>query len=287
MTRTIGVCAGIGDNIWLIQKLVNSGERFQFRLADDEPKRGKQIFDLIPSLSESAEYHRFGSLDAIQTNIQASKPRWTDVREESFFLSANRHLELGNRIELFFPDLKTSFEIDWATSDYRLEACSLMPPGSKYVGLYGSSYSSVRSWGFWGPAQWMVLADRIMQRWPWAIPVIVGASFDLDLAGDLSRILTDKNIKHLSLVGKPLGLVVEAMKLMSYFFAFPSGLGILSASVKCPTMMFYPPHLAPMIDTWADPKAIESRSYKGLPFCNMDEAISCAVNECGLGSRML
>lgn len=288
MTRSIAVCAGIGDNIWLIQKLVNSGERFRFKLAGDTPRRGKQIFDLIPSLTESADYDGgFWSDAVVQANIQTSKPTWADIKGDGFFLSANRHLESGKRLEAFLPDLKTSFEVAWATSEYRMEAAAVMPAGPKYIGLYGSSYSTLRCWNFWGAAQWAALADRILQQSPGAVFVIVGASFDLDLAGDLSGILSDHGIRHIMLVGKPLGLVVEAMKLMRYFFAFPSGLGILSASVQCPTLMFYPPHLTRMINTWADPKAIESGSYRGLPFCAPDDALSYALRECGLGPRML
>ena len=54
--RKITVNAGIGDNIWLFQKLLNQKEKFDFILPDGNPQRGKQIFDLVPDLSNSVTY---------------------------------------------------------------------------------------------------------------------------------------------------------------------------------------------------------------------------------------
>lgn len=54
--RVIKVCPGIGDNIWLLMKLVNAGERFIFHLPNGKPQRGKQIFDLFPQVAAAAEY---------------------------------------------------------------------------------------------------------------------------------------------------------------------------------------------------------------------------------------
>jgi hypothetical protein len=287
MTRTILTCAGIGDGIWLIQKLVNSGEQFNFRLAGDEPRRGHQIFELLPSLCASVAYDTdFGSSQALQTNIQLRKKKWCEIDERAFFLTANHHLEQGERIESFLPDLGTSFEIGWNTGHHAKRARELMPDGVPYVGLYGSSYSTVRSWSFWGATYWAQFAARIRGVNPDAVFVVVGASFDTDLAGDLSQMLANRGVRHLMFIGEPLGFVIEAMKRMRQFFSFPSGLGILAPTVRCPTMMFYPAHLLRMMNAWADPAAIKAGLYKGLPFCDPERAYWCATEECGLEAKL-
>ncbi len=286
MTRTIKVCAGIGDNIWLIQKLLSSNESFKFKLAGDTPRRGKQIFDLTPDLVADAQYDdSFTSLEPIKEGVQNSKDRWYDVYEDDIYLSANTHLENSYRLEWFMPDLDTMFRVPWKTEKWREEAEEFLPNGRPYVGLYGSAYSTARHWEFWGIAQWANLAASVRQVGD-PIFVVIGASFDIDLARDLGTHLANHSIKQMSLIGKPLGLIIEVMKRLSYFFAFPSGLGILSTSVRCPTMMFYPPHLEPMINAWAEPEAIMSGLYTGVPFIPPEEALKKALSKGSLKERL-
>lgn len=284
--RTIRVPAGIGDNIWLIQKLLGSGERFRFRLAGDLPQRGKQIFDLIPQLSAEAAYDGFTSAQPVERNIQASRRHWREIREEDFFLSANRHLERGLRLEWFLPDLPTAFRAPWETASHREEAERLLPPGPRYVGLYGSTYSMLRNWSFWNPSAWNDLAKEIWRRHPSSVFVVFGASFDTDFTRDLLAILASHQLASVPVVGRPLALVVEAMKRLSYFFSFPSGLGILAPTVGCPTLMFYPRQLDRMIGAWAEPEAILSGDYVGMVFPTTDEALKTAREEGSLDRRL-
>jgi len=284
--RTIRVCAGIGDNIWLIQKLVNSGERFRFKIAGDMPQRGKQIFDLTTGIVENAAYDTgFGSADAIKWAVQHKL--WSEVKEEDFYLTANTHLEKGRNLTEYFPDLPTTYKVPWAVEEKdALEAAALLPTGVRYVGLYGSCYSVLRHWAFWDVARWAAVARAVAALAPQVTFVVVGAEFDIDLGRDLCGALAANGLKHVALLGRPLGVVIEAMGRLAYFFSFPSGLGPLAVSVGCPTMMFYPRHLIAMIDAWAPPAAIAARDYKGLLFCEPAEAIKCAVGECGLAGRL-
>ena len=285
--RTIGVCAGIGDNIWLIQKLLHAGEKFAFCMTDDEPKRGKQIFDLAPFVTGHFEYGRFDAFRVLNNNIQDHIPLWRDIKEPSFYLSINHHLEIGRRIEEFLPDLPLSYRIDWATSEFEkmLATKSLSRPGP-YIGLYGSSYSSVRSWGFWKAPEWTELAVRVRTLIPEARFAVIGASFDMDLANDLILSLSRLGIPVTPIVGMSLGTVVEVMKKLSYFFSFPSGLAMLATTIGTPTLMFYPKHLEKMIDAWADPKDITSLLYKGMLFCEPEKALAWARDVYGLSTKV-
>jgi hypothetical protein len=282
--RTIGVCAGIGDNIWLIQKLVNAGESFNWRLAGDEPRRGHQIFELLPkSLSTTIEYGTFSSAVPLEASIQMKYHRWSDIEAKNFYLSINDHVGEGRRIETFFPDLATSFKIDWQTSlPEKLVAKRLLPKeeGRVYIGLYGSSYSSLRAWGFWKAPEWMILARRFRKFLGDRVTfVVIGANFDIDLGKDLVGALHAERISVIPMLGFPLGVVTETMKRLDYFFSFPSGLGMLAASVDCPMMMFYPPHLPRLRNSWAAPEAIESKRYRGQMFCEPEEAFRWTLTE--------
>lgn len=264
--RQIKVCAGIGDNIWLLQKLVNAPnhERFLFDLPDGEPQRGKQIFDLCPQVSAEARYIPGLSYGKIYShNIQNTHAFFRDIEERDFFLSCNHHLETGKRIEDFLPDLDTSFRMNWNTNG----CVSPLVTGKKYIGIYTSAYSTVRSWGFWNEYKWIQLIKLVNRHNPDYVFVIIGAKWDTDLSTKLMHQLDKYGIAYVNTIGQNLGTVIEMMKQLKYFFSFPSGLGILAPTVACPVAMFYPPHLVPMINAWASLEDIESGLYKGCQFC--------------------
>lgn len=279
MLRNIKVCAGIGDNIWLLMKLVNSGERFNFELPNGRPQRGKQIFDLMPQVAASARYVSGLSYKLLAArNIQNQTKQWRHVRPQSFYLSCNSHLEHGHRLEKFFPDLPTSFRLDYDTTDQLAPVIDALPPGAQYIGIYGSAYSTQRAWGFWDEHKWFDLIQRVHELDRGYVFVIIGAEWDIDLGRNLVRLLEQHGIPFVNTIGQPLGFVVEVMRRLKYFFSFPSGLGILATTVSCPVTMFYPPHLAPMINAWASPEDIASGQYKGCLFCEPAKIFRWAVN---------
>lgn len=283
--RTISVCAGIGDNIWILQKLINSGEQFHFNLPDGRPQRGKQIFDLLPQVAASASYVPGLSYKKLKReNIQNKKRLWEQINEKEFCLSANVHLEQGKRIEDFLPDLPTSFKLPWVTTDKEVETASKrLWLNTKYIGIYGSSYSTSRTWGFWDERKWMELIRKIHEHDPEYKFVIIGAQWDLDLGRNLCRMLSEERIAYVDTIGDSLGTVVEIMKRLTYFFSFPSGLGILAPTVDCPVTMFYPdgkngaPNLSKMMNAWASPDDIESGQYKGCLFCEPEAIFNWVV----------
>lgn len=281
--RTIRVPSGIGDCIWLFQKLIHSGERFHFKLPDGKPQRGKQIFDILPSLAASAEYINMPTKDVLKNNIQARIKNWSEIKLKDFYLSCNLHLEQGKRIETFLPDLKTSFRIDWDTSNRDRSRCSdLLQSGAwndeNYIGLYGSSYSTSRSWGFWDEHKWLELAQLVFKHNPQSVFVVIGAEWDLDLGHNLLKQLHYYGLPHVKVIGEELGTVIEIMKRLKYFFSFPSGLGILAPTVSCNVTMFYPKHLEMMMNAWASPEDIESDLYKGCQFCTPQQIFDWAVD---------
>lgn len=287
--RKINVCAGIGDNIWLLQKLLNAGEPFEYLLPTAEPQRGKQIFDMLPKEVAIASYDRYFTYnDVRRNNIWLKKKQFHEIIEENFFLECNWHLEHGYRIENFFPDLSTSFRINWRT------CCSTPPdlPNKPLIGIYGSSYNTSRAWGFWKEDKWYRLIDLLHKQNPDFVFVIIGAKWDTDLAYKLMKLLELKNIPYLDTIGRPLGEVTEIMKKLLYFFSFPSGLGILAPTVQCPVTMFYPdgkngsPNLGPMINTWAAPEDIESGVYKGCLFCEPEKIFDWVINSYKLMSKL-
>lgn len=286
-TKTIKVCAGIGDNIWLLQKLINTGEKYRFILAGDNPKRGKQIFDLIPSICLESKYSGFGSNDVIKGTITNKIKLFKNITNDEFYLSVNEHLENGGHLEDFLPDLPTSYHLEFDTKKYVVKANSLLSKvknrgerkNFRFVGIYGSCYSTLRHWNFWKEKEWAEFVQKIHDKHKDIAFIIIGADFDVDMNSNLMRELDKRNIPYVNMVGKELGVVIEAMKKMKHFVAFPSGLPILSTLIGTPTIMFYPLHLKKMMYGWVHPDEKKRQHYLALQFFNASVAEGYLLEE--------
>jgi ADP-heptose:LPS heptosyltransferase len=289
MYRTIKTCPGIGDCLWVIQKLIGAGEKFDWQIHNGFPQRGRQVFDLLPQISNSCEYVPNLPYRLIDHhNIVRRYRYWHLIRQHDFYLSANRHLEEGKRIEEFLPDLPTSFRLEYTTGPMDgFTAASILNRGdlvgdtkSRFIGIYGSAYSTQRAWGFWDAEGWYKFIDLMRQENPELAFVIIGASFDTDLGNDLIARLEAGKVPHINTIGQPLSVVIEILKRLDYFVGFPSGLSILNETLGAKgTFMFYPPHLQAMMNAWADPARIESGQYKGAQFCEPEKALGWIRDE--------
>lgn len=269
--RVIKTNPGIGDSLWVIQKLINSGEKFHFQIHNGNPQRGKQIFDLLPQVAESCEYLPNLQYSVVgPKNIQRQIKHWRQIRMNDFYLSANEHLESGARIETFLPDLPTSYDLPFQTQPWEDEVKQRFTAGP-YIGIYASAYSTARNWGFWDEHGWLKLIKLFRGIVPEATFVLIGAQWDAELAGNLRTLLQRNGISYASTIGQPLGYVIEMMKILSYGFYFPSGLGILSGLLRRPSVMFYPPALPKLPCTWADPAIIEDGTFKECQFCTPEK----------------
>jgi ADP-heptose:LPS heptosyltransferase len=257
---TIQLPAGIGDAIWVLQKLVHTKQKFHFQLPGGQPQRGKQVFDLLPQLTESCSYVEKLGYKHIK---HVAKTKWEQVNGLAA-LSANEHLERGIRIEKYLPDLPTSYTLDYKTSQENKVVAQELVDNGRFIGIYGSSYSMERSWNGWKEDKWFEFIKLFPKGYTF---VIIGAKWDIDLGGELIKLLEKENIPFVNTIGQPLGVVIEVLKRLEMFIGFPSGLSILNETLAKRTLMFYPPHLNKMINAWPDPERIRSGEYKGCQFC--------------------
>lgn len=269
--KTIYVPPGIGDSLWVLMKLINSGEKFDFRLPDSAPQRGKQIFDLLPQVAASCEYQSHLTYKKIeQASFHRITNKWSGISRKEFALSANGWLEAGVRIEGFLPDLETSFRIEYQTSEQDAAiAKMLIPDGGLYFGVYGSAYSNARHWGGWEVKEWMEYIRVIAKEVPEIKFVVIGAKYDTDLAEQIMWKMGEEGIKFINTIGDPLSVVIEILKRLHYFTGFPSGLSIVNETLGKDGTMFYPhnkPKVANIMGTWANPERLLNNSFKECLF---------------------
>lgn len=259
--RTVNVPPGIGDSVWILQKLLNApDEKFNFLLPGGLPRRGKQIFDLLPDIVETCNYDpdlKFSRIE--EYNIANTKNAWSLITEHEFNLSANKWLEAGNRIEDFLHDLPTTYIIPWKTSDSDINTAhamtlSALKNGQIPIGIYASAYSTSRAWGFWDFKKWTEFVQKLHILNPRFHFFVIGAEWDVDTADKLMACMKGLGIPYTSTIGHALGFVIELMKRLQFGFYFPSGLGIISGLLEAPSVMWYPKHLKLMQGTYKNPE---------------------------------
>jgi len=280
--RTIKCCTGIGDNLWVLQKLISTNEKFNFSIAQDDPyKRATVLFDMLPSITNRVTYDNFTTDDSLKQSIHFQKPNWKDITDKEFYLTINWHLESGKHITEFLPDLPMSYNMTpyFKTSSYKKEVSQILNgEDKKYIGIYMTSYSTLRHWGFWDSIGWFDLISKLYNYNNNYVFVIIGASYDIDLAQDVMNLCDTKAIPYISTIGKNLSFVAETMKKLHFGFYFPSGIGILAASLYSPNVMFFPNHLEPMMNTFQDPELIKNNKIKHCLFCSTQDIFNWYVN---------
>lgn len=274
MTRTIRTCAGIGDNIWLLQKLINTGEHFNFELPDGKPQRGRQVFDILPQVAASCRY--VPGLTYKTLAAKTERGQWKDIKADSFYLSCNHHLENGNNLKDFLSDLPISYKLPWVLP---AENTQWLRP---LIGIYGSAYSTQRAWkqyGAWGVDEWLRLIKLIHAVDKEYIFIIIGAEWDTDFASELENKLKALDISFENTIGKSLGYVGYLMKQFHYAFYFPSGLPIFSESLtgSSDCTMFYTSNIAKIARTWADPERIKNGNFKECLFCSPEKIFEWCI----------
>lgn len=288
-SRTITTCPGLGDTVWLFQKIINQKEKFNWRIGDGLPQRGKQLFDLFPQLVESFEYITNMGYNKVKRSAYHGK--WNRAPKQ-MFLEANSHLESGKRIETFLSDLETSYRLEYGTSEgdkskaegllnkvelqFAYEGDDLIndevtvhariQEGRNLIGIYTSAYSNARQWNGWQSKEWLELIRLVQKHNPAYRFVIIGADYDIGIPGEIMSAMKPED--YINTIGQSLPVVIEILKRLDCFIGFPSGLSIINETLAAKqTVMFYPSHLQKMINAWADPERIESGAYKGCLFC--------------------
>lgn len=287
MARLIRVPPGIGDSIWILQKLINSKEKFDFHLSDAKPQRGKQIFDLLPEVSNICEYVPGLSYGTIKKTAANNPTQWKDNKDKAFTLECNSHLEAGKRIETYLPDLPITYKLPYATTNIDKAMASVLTPvrlDRKYMGLYTSSYQTSKNFGegFWNANEWFDFAQKIWAEDNSIIFVVIGAEWDMDLTGILMTKFIANHIPFINTVGESLSVVIEILKRLTYFIGFPSGLSIINETLHKKTFMFYPKHLIPLSTAWPEEKRIKSLDYIAQLFCTPVKAFTSLMDKTGL-----
>jgi len=241
------VNSGIGDISWLFSKLdeFSKEKEIEFLIAKDENKRSKPFVEMHPRI-KFKKYSLADNCYVINNTIPFNTDLHSLEENKIHILSMNKWLETKNHMKDWFPDQPTNYYYDLNFSECGIKrAEQLLKEGNDRpkIGIYGSTYSTLRYWGFWDEKRWLIFIQKIREIYPDAIFYIIGAKFDIEMKDRLADILMYNNIDYVRVIGEDLDTALYVIKNLDYFFSFPSGLGIVANVLRTPCMMFMPGHL--------------------------------------------
>lgn len=219
---------GIGDISWIYSKVkhwIDQGVPMEFVVEEQDPRRSEAFVNLLPDVT-------FGGYAEVPGHVRITS---IDIPPcDGEYAIMNHFLESGNSLSRIWPDLKTDYHYRLNTNEDDVGAAVdlLGTRTTPVFGLYCSSRNH-RDNGLWSVDEWVEFVERVSEgrsvRW-----ACLGAEYD-----DKTREVCDR-IGALNGVGNlGLGATIETIRRLDYFFAFPSGLGILADVVQTPCTMWY------------------------------------------------
>lgn len=283
--RRILVPPGIGDNVWILMKLINWKEQFDFACAENHPQRAAPLFEMFPGVAHSLIYAEGIKYDNVRRAAQQFETfPFAKIADKSFAISANQHLEKGRRIEEFLPDLPTTWQLPFVTSGHDFSEESL-PQLHPLIGVYMSAYQGNKNWSGWNENNWFDLIQKLYCEFPDSCFIVIGALYDLDLSSRVIMLLKKNNIPYVDTIGRSLKYVIELLKCLDYFIGFPSGLSIINECLHANgTCMLHPSdgRLDLLKYAWPEQSRINSGQYLAPNFGTTLEAFNLIMDKSGL-----
>ncbi len=285
---TVHVPAGIGDIAWVMMKLqqaLGSNGTCDLLVSGEGPKRGLEFAELYPCV-KSVKYSDVGYQE-IHKKSRAKDSGSLELDFENgqpIYLSANSHLELGNRIESYLPHYPVKYDL------HNLDHLGYQGPPMHddvfKIGIYPSSYKTNKEWNCGTPEIWCdrieALHSHFVQRVGGDVQFfLIGAVFDRRFATEIERIMSKRKLKYMT---NTVGLLhisttIQMIDCLDVLVSFPSGIGIIGSMVDTPTVMMMPTHLRPMEYKWVDPKAVSQGRFIQLQLNDIEDKLIPTV--CG------
>lgn len=265
----IGVPSGIGDASWIVSKLVNAPEwpNIQFIIAGGWPFRTKPLFDMV---GVNSTYGKFNYEEILIFEKLHPYVTWENISSNGFgvfYLQPNQHLERGDSLSEYLPDLATNYHYKLKTPSIKQKDYYKRLTVGKWLGISAASYRGHQAWSTWEMSKWKQLCKRLIKD-DYKI-CLLGGSWD-----DLTRSLS-KEFECLNLVGQTtFQEACSIHKMLDYYIGFCSGLGIIRTVLALPTIMLWPSHMPAHMYSWSDPKDKESGKYIASTYTKPKEVYS-------------
>lgn len=288
----VAVPAGIGDSLWPLLKMrdllrrTNAGQ-VQIAFCGGPPHRSQEFLERFDFVYRAYPCD-LSTIEESDPILPSGGYNWTPSGQGwhgrfDYVLVANAHLERGERIETWLPELAIDWELPscWRYTAAEIGfAAELRRRLGEYVAIYcgpleGNTTAGHNRGPRWRPGEWASLIEFLTTNGRRV--VVLGAEwdrsyFDQQLAPLIERLRRRDCVENL--IGQTsIGQTFAAIQGARAFVGYQSGLVVWSALLGVPTVGFWRAagdsilpdrHLSfseAMAHCWTPPGAVESGRY--------------------------
>lgn len=277
MGLTFHVPTGIGDISWVYSKLSKIGQNrpIVFHPCFNNPKRAMPYIELLPFVT-AGKYTR--DYARIRNCLIPMDTDLSSLEDGEYNIGVNEFLELGGKLHKAFPKQPTDYHYHISLPAIDNNTRRLCESDRLKIGFYCSSYQHRRDAGFWLPDEWVRFLSLVLNEIKYCTLVGIGAPYDNRTTDVIALARRALDPGMFSFMDQSVGHTFNVMLQMDYFFAFPSGLGVMGDVLNVPTMMWFwgnlpgYPYMAGVYDSYADPVNIESGRHINVPYISPEES---------------
>jgi hypothetical protein len=279
---TAVVPQGIGDIVWVYQKLAPLCAGIRFRVTEfggDRPDVERRALATIAALPKVV------GVETVRVQIYPpaleERRRLTDLLPDlatgaGVYFAANPWLEAGAPLESIDPDLPVAWD---------LGVTPVRPVGlpERYVVLYVSGDAARHATlceKVWPVAAWVRLVECLAAAGkidPAAEVVVIGAGFDAPVTLELTERVRGLGFAARAVYDLDLARLLGLFAGADLFLGYQSGLNVLAGSVGANQFMMYFPRIAPMGCAWVRPEHRTDGRFRYGSFDATPEAIARTV----------
>lgn len=287
----LAVPAGIGDTLWVMTKVQSLLKRYMLdkvsiTVCNDSLQRAGNFLRSFNFVYD-VKYSELGIMEKPITfpngcyNITPSQPNWHDAFH--WFLQANSHLEHGNRLEEWFPELEINWRVmdcfNWERKEIEF-ADKFKESFGEYCVFYlgpeaGNTICGHNRGPLWTPSNWFELSELALKN---NLKIVfVGATYDQSYWNSHFEEKMLFNTSVYNAIGKwPIQRTLAIVKNAKFIIGHQSGIPITAAFMDVPGGAFWRPHgdsISPdhyitfsedMASAWVPPDMLESKKWLPL-----------------------
>lgn len=280
---TFHVPSGLGDISWCYSKVseLSKHRNIGFHICGDQPRRSLPYVEILPRITNLG-YSNLSYAIHIEPNLlQPGNTNLAALKDGTYYLGLNPWLEAGHPLAKAFPAQATDYHYPMHLPEpSSLPAVNMLRSiPQKKIGFYCSSNRHRLELGMWVVSQWVDFLKKIKAKYPDCVFVAIGAPYD-DKTAQVADVLSRDCVVH-KFVNQPPWQTFRIMETLNYFFAFPSGLGIMADVLRVPCMMWFWGNLPDwrarmggLFNAYADPATLASGFHIVAPYDSVDGALA-------------
>lgn len=262
---------GLGDLLWCLNLIYDNTEKDIHVHTFTRHVNSAYLLKNLPKIKEVSTFNNIRSYQEFIRICREKRNEYLKLKDlnniNEIYIELNTHVDSGNRIETYLPNLKSNFDLPYQETEINRVLNNYSK--KEYIIIYTSSIRNNRMGashtGTWQFDNWKRIIDLFKNKYQ--IIWVGNSKYDIDSYNELKKYYNDLILE----ADNELSFLIPLFKHSKAFIGYQSGLNCITMQLKSNTYMLYfncLPKLPYMI-THPDIKP-EDNVYKPVFFNNFN-----------------